>query len=494
MVRQILQEMLLLAACAGGLVWWLTMWSVHAWADITASNYQVLDYHVDFGIFLYLLTITLVTTILASVPAIVRVLQLGESGGLTGDTRGTTQGPSTRRLAGGLIAGQMALAIVLLAGSGILVRSLIKIVDADTGVRDPRHVLVAAIRLPSDEYSTPAARLTYFDRLLTAVRGIPGVETDSLGSTVPVRGINVRKIEIEGRPPSLAGDAVPFLTVGADFFHVMGVSALTGRDFSDADHIGTLPVVVVNRSFAGRFWPGEQPIGKRLRVMTQTRPLGWLTVIGVAPNIMQADPTRQQFRPLAYVPFRQQPSTRAFLFVRTTVLPRDVAPVVRAEAHSLEPEVIVDDPTTLQKLFAFDRDYMDPAHSELGKHAVVAPVFAAVALLLAAIGLYAVIAHSVAERTREIGVRMAIGASSNHVRSLILRDGMAPVAIGVVLGLAASFIVNRILHSQLVGVSPYDVSTMTLAPSVLIIVALLACYVPARRAMSVEPAVALLHE
>jgi putative ABC transport system permease protein len=494
MVRQILLEMLVLAACGAGLAWWLTAWSVRTWADVTASIYQVLDYHVDIGTLLYLLTITLVIALLASVPAIVRVWQLGESGGLTGDGRGTTGGRSGRRLASGLIAGQMALAIVLLAGSGILVRSLINIVDADTGVRDPGHVLVAAIRLPADEYSTPAERLTYFDRLRTALRGIPGVETESLGSTVPVRGVNVRPIEIEGRPPSIAGDAVQVLTVGAGYFDVMGVPAPSGRDFNDGDHVGTLPVVIVNRVFAERFWPGEQPIGKRLRLVTQAGPLEWLTVVGVAPTIMQGDPTRQRFRPLAYVSFRQQPSTRAYVFARTAVLPGAVAQAVRAEARVLEPEAIIDDLTTLQKTFAFNRDYMDPTHSELGKHAVVAPVFAAIALVLAAIGLYAVIAHSVAQRTKEIGVRMAIGASSRHVRSLILREGMRPVAAGIVLGLTAAVIGNRILRSQLVGVSPYDMSTMTLAPGVLIIVALVACYVPARRAMAVDPAVALLHE
>jgi len=492
--RQVLLEMLVLAACAGGLAWWLVAWSVRTWADVTASIFQVLDYRIDFGTFVYLLTVAVVTALLASVPTIIRVLQVGESGGLRGNARGITQGRHASRLAGGLIAGQMALAIVLLAGSGILARSVIKIVDADTGVRDADHVLVAAIRLPSDQYSAPAARLSYFDRLRTGVRGLPGVEAESIGSTIPVRGVNVRNIEVEGRPASLTGDAVQFLTVGEDYFHVLGVSAPTGRDFNDGDRAGTLPVAVVNRSFGERFWPGEQAIGRRLRVVAQPGPPGWLTIVGVAPNILQGDATRQQFRPVVYIPFRQQPSTRAFLFVRTAVSPGAVAQMVRAKAQALESDAIVNDPGTLQKTFAFDRDSMDAERSELGKYAVVALVFAAIALLLAAIGLYAVIAHSVVQRTKEIGVRIAIGASSSDVRSLILRDGMAPVAIGILLGLAASLIVNRILRSQLVGVSPYDLATMTLAPSALTIVALLACYVPARRAMSVDPAVALLHE
>ena len=149
---------------------------------------------------------------------------------------------------------------------------------------------------------------------------------------------------------------------------------------------------------------------------------------------------------------------------------------------------------TLKASFAFDRDYMDAEHSELGKHAKVAPVFALIALLLAAIGLSAVIAHSVSQRTKEIGVRMAIGAAAKDIRRMVLREGMLPVAIGMILGLAASLAVNRILQSQLVGVSPYDPATMASAPVLLIVVALLACQIPARRAMHVDPVVALRQE
>ena len=150
--------------------------------------------------------------------------------------------------------------------------------------------------------------------------------------------------------------------------------------------------------------------------------------------------------------------------------------------------------TTLKADFAFDRDYMDPEHMELGKDAAIAPIFAVIALLLAAIGLYAVIAHSMGQRTKEIGVRMAIGAAAKDIRNMVFCDGMSPVFIGMILGLAASLVVNRILHSQLVGVRPYDPLTMTAAPLALILVALIACHIPARRAVKVNPAVALRHD
>ncbi len=251
----------------------------------------------------------------------------------------------------------------------------------------------------------------------------------------------------------------------------------------------------MNQSFAARYWPREQPLGKRLRSADRNKPSEWLTVVGVVPNIMQGDPTRRQFKPLVYLPFRQAPTPRgAYFLLRTGVPPEQVAQDVRAEIQKLDPDVILKNFTTLKASFAFDPDHMDRAHSEMGKYAAVAPIFAVMALLLAAIGLYAVIAHSVSQRTKEIGVRMAIGAAAGDIRRMILRDGMSPVAIGLILGLAASFAVNRILQSQLVGVSPYDPVTMAGAPVVLILVALLACQIPARRAMHVDPAVALRHE
>jgi ABC-type antimicrobial peptide transport system permease subunit len=216
--------------------------------------------------------------------------------------------------------------------------------------------------------------------------------------------------------------------------------------------------------------------------------------VGVVSNIMQGDALRQSFKPLIYLPFRQQPSARAFFFARTGVPPMQLAHAVRAELQTLDPDVILDVFSTLKARFAFERDYMDLEHSELGKHATIAPIFGLIALLLAAIGLSAVIAHSVSQRTKEIGVRMAIGAATSDIRRMILSEGLSPVAIGMILGLAASVGVNRVLQSQLVGVSPYDPGTLLAAPVILIVVALLACEIPARRAVNVDPAVALRND
>jgi putative ABC transport system permease protein len=251
---------------------------------------------------------------------------------------------------------------------------------------------------------------------------------------------------------------------------------------------------MVNDSFAASYGPGDQPVGKRLRLVDGNVPGPWRTVVGIVPNVMQGDATRQRFLPIVYVPFAQQPSARAFVFVRSSLPPNQMAQVTLAEVNTLDGDVITEDFSSLEARFAFDRDWMDLEHADLGKHAAIAPVFAVIALVLASIGLVAVIAHSVSQRTKEIGVRMAIGAASHDIARMILREGMRPVAVGVIAGLVAAAGANRLLHSQLVGISPYDPITVAAGPLVLIAVALIGCRIPARRAMRVDPVVALRHE
>jgi putative ABC transport system permease protein len=496
MMRQLFMESLVLTGVAGAFGWWITNWSVRAWTTVTASRYQVLDYTVDAGTLAYLAAISALAAVGCTLTPISRIWQLGVNGALRGDARGVTQGLRAKHLAAGLVAGQMALAIVLLSGAGVLVRSFVTIVGAETGVRDPEQILVGSMRLPSDKYPTPATRLGYLDRLETELKTIPGVEREAVSNTIPVKGTALQTFEIEGRPSPPDGDeSVGFLRAGPDYFRVVGAAAISGRDFTEGDRASALPVAIVNQSFAARFWPGESPLGRRLRTLNRNTPGEWRTVVGVVPNIMQNDSLRQQFKPLVYVPFQQEPAApRASFLLRTSVPPDQVAGAVRGAVQRLDPDVILENFDTLKATFAFDRDFMDAEHSELGKHAKVAPTFAAIALLLAAIGLYAVIAHSVSQRTKEIGVRIALGAASHDIRRLILREGMRPVALGLISGLTVSLAVNRILQSQLVGVSPYDPVTLATTPAVLVLVALLACQLPSQRALRIEPAVALRND
>ena len=495
--RQILVEGVTVASVAGALAGWITRWGVHTWAVATASPHQILDYRVDAGTLAYLTAVSLTAALLFSVGPIARIMQLHVSGGLTSSARGVTQPLRGKRLAAGMVACQMALAIVLLSGAGVLVRSLMNIVGAESGVRNPDHVLIGSVRLPSDKYPTPDKRLSYIDRLDASLRTVPGVADVSVATTIPGKGGgSLRRFEIEGTQiPADDQPSVQFIWVGADYFRVVGASVGAGRAFNDEDQMGSPPVAIVNQSFVDRFWqPGRQSIGKRLRQISPSEPGEWRTVVGIVSNIMQGDPIRQQFKPVVYLPIRQEPLPHVYFFARTGVSAHQVARALRSEVGRTDPDVLLEEFSTLKASFAFDGDYMDLQHMELGKDAAVAPVFALVALLLAAIGLYAVIAHAVTQRTQEIGVRIAIGAAAGDIQALVLRGGMVPMVFGAIFGLPASWGVNRILQSQLVGVSPYDTATLGGTLAVLLCVALIACYIPARRAMRVDPVVALRHE
>ena len=284
------------------------------------------------------------------------------------------------------------------------------------------------------------------------------------------------------------------MAAGPDYFRTLGLEMIQGREFTAADSPGKPLVAIVNRSFARQHWPGQSALGKRIGFPGPDQQTRWYSVVGVAANIMQDRPLRDKFVPIVYVPSRQNPSTNRALFVRTRVPADQVAAKVRAVIQDSAPGVTLEDYSTLQATFGFDRDRMDLEHAELGKHAAVAPVFALLALLLGSVGLYAVVAHSVGQRTKEIGVRMALGAVPARIQQLILREAFTPVFAGLGIGLAASLGVNRVLESQLVGVSPYDAPTLLTAASVLLLVAAGGCLLPVRRAMRVDPAVALRHD
>ncbi len=258
--------------------------------------------------------------------------------------------------------------------------------------------------------------------------------------------------------------------------------------------MAALPVAIVNQSFAARFWPGEQSLGKRLRAKDRNKPGEWRTVVGVVPEYHAGRRHPAAFQTSCLLTFPARTGGECVFLPANRRASGPGGTSRSSRGTEMDPDVILEDFTTLKSSFAFRADRMDIEHVEMGKHAAVAPIFALIARLLAAIGLYAVIVHSMSQRTKEIGVRMAIGAAGEDIRNMVLRDGMLPVAIGIILGLAASLAVNRILQSQLVGVSPYDPVTMTGAPVVLTLVARLACQIPARRAMNVDPAIALRHD
>jgi ABC-type antimicrobial peptide transport system permease subunit len=260
----------------------------------------------------------------------------------------------------------------------------------------------------------------------------------------------------------------------------------SGREFNDADVASAGPVAIVNELFASRYWQGEDPVGKRLRFFEGNLPGPWVTVVGVVSNIIQNDLNRQRFDPVVYVPYRQRPGGGAWILVRTGKSSGGLTNAFRREVRALDPDLPLYGPMSIAD--RMERFWDSRFYGSLFL------IFAAIALLLASIGLYTVVANSVGQRTQEIGVRLAVGAEARDILALVCREGLPPVGLGLTIGLAASVAVNRILASALVQVSPADPLSLVAASVALVVAAMLGCLIPARRAILVDPIVALRHE
>jgi predicted permease len=308
------------------------------------------------------------------------------------------------------------------------------------------------------------------------------VESVAIARALPTFGAATLTGEMAGLS---AVEPLSTLVVGPAYFRTLGAPVLAGREFTDYDGLAGTPVAIVNERFASTYWPAENPLGNRLRLLEGKTPGAWLTVVGVAPNISQRGAIRQD--PMAYLPYRQKPAAAMEVMARTRVPPATLATAVRRAMQSIDPELPIFGPFTLA-------ERLQGNYWSNGLYGTMFLILAAIALLLASIGLYAVIAHSVSRRTQEIGVRMAIGATARDIRKLVFKQGMLPLAVGLALGLAAAFEVTPILKSFLVEVSPADPVAFIAAPVMLILAAILACLIPARRATRVDPIVALRHE
>jgi putative ABC transport system permease protein len=469
--------------------WWIAKWGVQTYqlAMARKSSWLILDYTMDHRVLTYLIGISIATGVLFGLAPALRLSRLDVNTGLRDGGRSATGSARERRLSDFLVAGEMALAIVLLAGAGVMIRSFLKIHSADMGVHTG-DLLVGSMQLPRDRYSRPEQMISFYDRLTTRLRPIPGMESVAFAEVLPTYNTRRLPYQLEGAGPpnERRRPRLGVVAVSPEYFQTLGATVLAGRDFFDADVVSDLPLVIVNQALATRFWPGENPVGKRLRLLNDDAPAPWRTVIGVASNIVQNDVTRQRFDPLVYVPLRQRTYGGAWLLMRTGIRPEALKTAVRREVRALDPDLPMYGPLTLTDRL---EGYWDSRF-----YGALFLIFAALALLMASIGLYTVVAHAVRRRTAEIGIRMAVGATARDVFGLVFRQGMLPLAFGLAIGLPASMAVNRILKAALVQVSPGDPITLVVASAVLILSAALGCWIPARRAMRVDPVVALRYE
>lgn len=490
--RQILFEGGLLSLSSGMVGWWVATVSVRAYAVasstwITAIPHRF-TYVVDATALGYLFAVAAATGLVVSVVTAWRVRAMDVQATLKGGGGGSMAG--RQRLSDTLVGVQVVLAVTLVATSSVLARSLITVSRADVGVR-ANGVLSVPIDLydQRDRYPDAATQRAFFTRVEAAVRTLPGVESVAFGSAAPTERTWSVPYESADHP---APDSRSRLTAGAmlaspDYFSTLGATLIEGRPFDPSDHRAPETVVIINRAFARREWPDESPVGRRLRLFDL--PWGeavtpWLTVVGVVSDIVQNDRTRQRVAPLVYRPHAGWPLWGPVMFVKTGLPPATVAATLRQEIFALNPalplRVLWPLDERLARTYGFER-----------QTTMLSVTMAGVSLVVAAIGLYAILAHLVRRRGREIGLRLALGATRRQIVAWVLRRGAVPVGLGLVGGLIASVAMTRSLRSYLVATSPMDPLAFIAACGVLMFAAGLGAWLPSRRALAVDPTIAL---
>lgn len=397
-----------------------------------------------------------------------------------------------------LTSGEMALALMMVIISTLAVRSLIKLLNVQGGF-DPRNVLTAQLSLPATRYAGPDCKnqpgdcagnkyAAFFQQLQDRLRVLPGVVSASFTNTLPLEGGSNGTILVEGQavPKNMwSSPLVEWCTVMPDYFRTARIPFLQGRDFTPHDNEGAPKVVVINRAMADRFWPNQSAIGKRFS-QDKVNPK-WITVVGVVGDVLEYGLTQTGAAPEAYFPEYQNQDPGMTVVVRTTADPSTQLSAVRGAVHDLDSQLAVANPRELAEV-------VSQSCAQQRFLALLLGLFAGLALVLASVGIYGVIAYSVAQRTHEIGIRVALGAARKRLLAMVLIEGLQMALAGVLVGVTGAWGLTRFIRSLLYGVRPTDAFTFVLAPLLLLLVALAACYLPARRAAKVNPMVALRHE
>jgi putative ABC transport system permease protein len=486
-VRQLLTESLLISLLGGGLGLLVGHWAIGGLLSLAPASIPRLDQvGLDATVLVFTLSVSLLTGLLFGLLPAVQSLRADLQATLKegGRSMAAAMRERTRKV---LLVAEVALALVLLIGAGLMLRTVFQLTQVDPGF-NTENLLSMRFILSGDAYNAERRRV-FSSECLAQIETTPGVESAALTLSLPIDGSNWQSVFITGDKPVPERIDLPsaaFTPVSSNYFEVMGIRSLAGRMFNEADTAASPPVVVINETLARRLWPGEDPIGKRLKQGFPEDKTSWREVVGVVGDVKQNGIDKEP--PLqCYMPLPQEPMRSLVAVARTTGDPLAMASKIEERIHSIDRDLPVFSVRSMDQL-------LDESISQQQLAMALLAGFALLALLLAAMGIYGVMSYAVTTRTHEIGVRMAMGARPTDVLRLVVGQGMTLALIGVAIGLSAALAMTRVMASLLFGVSSTDPLTFVVISLLLIAVAALACYLPARRAARVDPTVALRYE
>jgi putative ABC transport system permease protein len=497
LVRQLLTESVLLALAGGAAGLLLALWGVDLLLTLGTVP-RAREIGVDSQVLVFTLLISVATGILFGLAPALRVARRDVNSALKDVAKSTIPGFSRNRLRGALVVAEIALAVVLLIGAGLLMRSFLRLTSVDPGFKAD-NVLLLEVPLSEARYKEDERVVRFFDEMLARVRALPGVEAAGTTHTAPLDGSDSsRPFIIADRTPPEAGrePGAGYRVVSPGYFRALGIPVLQGRDFSDNDRLSAPGVVMINQTLARRHWPDSNPVGQRMRQGAVGGESPWMEIVGVVGDVrhsrLDAEPRPEMYFPYAQAGAQASRSIvasrrRITLAVRASSSLGSLGEAVRREIASIDKNQPVTGVRTMSESVA--RSVMSQRFS-----ALLVAIFAGLALALAMIGVYGVMSFSVGGRTREIGIRMALGAQGADVMRMIVGQGMWLVVAGIIVGLAASFAATRLMAGLLYGISTTDPLVFIIIPALLAGVALLACYLPARRATKINPMEALRYE
>ncbi|HEX8775369.1 MAG TPA: ABC transporter permease [Pyrinomonadaceae bacterium] len=489
LIRQLLTESVILALAGGTLGLLLASFGVEYLVRLAPQDIpRIMSAGVNVKVVMFAFAVSFLTAIIFGLAPALSVSKPDLNEALKEGGGKSQGGARSKRLRSFLVVSEVALAVILMVGAGLLVRSFNNLQRIDPGF-NAENIFTARVALVQSKYPEGTQQKAFFEQLLERVKTLPGVESAAVVLMRPLSGTVGwdPPFAVEGQTPEeqTANPYSNYEAISPDYFRTMGIPLIRGRDFNDQDRGDAVSVVIINEMMARRYWPGEDPIGKRLKFGKATSTAPWLTVVGVVKDVRYRE--WDAVRPDIYVPYLQNSEYRTDFVIRTSTSPLSLSESFRREVYALDKDQAVAAVTTMEEL-------LSSALARPRFNTLLLSIFAALALSLSAVGVYGVMAYTVTQQTHEIGIRMALGAQVRDVLKMVLRQGLKLIGIGLLIGVAGAFALTRLMTSLLYGVSSTDPLTYIGVAGLLAAVAIAACYIPARRATRVDPMIALRYE